>query len=317
MAALSVALVKGVLAALLVALPARAISSELVIEIDPAAERLLDARAARRLVALELADVEVPARTAAQPALFYRVLGRARGLVRVELWERGELHDARVVSTAQGSAHLVARRVALAAAELARGLRQKRLAESRREARELTRLRAAARARAERTREGPFAVRGGSGTWRGDAVTLVGSSLTFELSVRSPVRIDLGARWLGGFDDRTPGRLTLLEASIGPARRFRLTPALDLDLAAALSPVLVHVSGATAVDAVPSVHQTWSARGAVSGRLEPRLGRAVRAFIGFESSLLLRSVLAQFPDGRERHYSGVFLGGELGLVVTP
>lgn len=295
-----------------------ALTSEIVIEIDVRAERLLDARAARRLVALELADVDVPASSSDfEPALFYRVLGRAGQSVRVELWERGEFHDARVVSALEGSGQLVARRVALAAAELARDLRQRRIAERRREERERKLQHERDRIAAQRTREGPLALRSTFAFVRSSDLTLGASSLTGEISLRSRIRLDLGARLMLGEDDAGRARFTWMELTLGPSRRFHLSPALELDLSAFAAPAIVHVGGARAVDAVPSVRQTWSARAGTALRLQPRLTRTLRASFGLDASLALRSVAAQFPGGAEERYRGFFFGAELGLVMTP
>src|SRR5258706_16211119 len=120
---------------------------DVVIEIDSAAEHWVDARSARRLIPLELSDVDVPPAPALRRAaatLFFRVLGRPDGALRVELWERGEFHGARVLSASGENAQLVARRVTLAAAELGRRLSRKRQAQLEREQVE-ERARAAAR----------------------------------------------------------------------------------------------------------------------------------------------------------------------------
>lgn len=310
------ALLGGALSALL-AFPARA-ATEVVIEIDTLAERFLDARATRRLVALELGDVQVPASPGGpEPALFFRMLGYGQGVIRVELWERGELHDARLVSTSQGSEHLVARRVGLAAAELARGLRQRRLASLRRQARERAEAEADALKRALSTREGPLALRAAIGVQQGKELTLLASSLALELSLRGPLRLDLGARWAGGEDSGVPAPISFLEMTLGPARRFRIGSHVDLDVAPHAALGVVNVAGASAVDAVPGVRQTWSARAAMAVRLQPRLSRSARASVGVEASLLLHDILAQFPDGRGERYRGFFFGVDLGVVLTP
>ncbi|HET9929539.1 MAG TPA: hypothetical protein VFQ35_02580, partial [Polyangiaceae bacterium] len=94
-----------------------------MIEIDPAAEAILDARAVRRQVSLELSEIDVPsfgaggggaASAAPSPPLFVRVLGRVDRQVEVELWARGELSGRRVVSGAESGQHLLVRRVGLA-----------------------------------------------------------------------------------------------------------------------------------------------------------------------------------------------------------
>lgn len=296
----------------------RAAPSQVVIEIEPAAEPLLDARAARRLVALELADVAVPAGpTGAAPALFYRVLARPSGLLHVELWERGELVDARVVSSAQGSVHLASRRVALAAAELARGLRQKRLALKRREAQARERLQREASDRAARTKEGPIALRSSVAGLRGDELALLGSSIFGELTLHGSTRLDLGARWLSGVHVDQRAALGWFEVAVGPAHRLRLSPSLDLDVSALASAAVVHVGSAIAVDAVASQQQSWTARAAAVLRLQPRITRSLRASVGVETSLLLRSVPVTFPGPEAARFEGLFLGAELGVVVTP
>lgn len=301
-----------------VAPPAAGLTSEVVIEINAAAERSLDARSARRLVALELADVDLPAASrGAEPALFYRVLGEERGLVRVELWERGKLHDARLVSASGGSGQLVARRVALAAAELARDLRQRRLVERRREERRRAQLLLKARAARERMREGPVALRSAVGVVRGEELTLAGSSLSGELSLRGGLRVDFGGRLLLGQDGEGLARITWIELAVGPAHRFALGSALALDLGAFVAPAVVHIAGAEAVDAIASVRETWTARAGTALRLQPRLTRSLRASFGLDTSILLRSVAARFPGPREERYRGLTFGAELGLVFTP
>ena len=86
-----------------------------LVEIGDSAESILDARATRRLVQLELSEIDVPAASGnkrARAPLFFRVI-KVEQDVRVELWERGEYHGARVVSGSNAAGQLGARRVAL------------------------------------------------------------------------------------------------------------------------------------------------------------------------------------------------------------
>lgn len=297
---------------------ALALSSEIVIEIDAAAEPALDARALRRLTRLELSDVDVPPVSGGlDPALYYRVLGQASGLLRVELWERGELHGARVVSVSEGSTQLVARRVALAAAELARDLRQRRILSNRRAIRRRALALQKERERSERPREGPVALRSSLGAARGEGFSLLTSSVFGELSLRGRLRFDAGARlWVGG-DDRGRARITWLEVPLGPSYRVPINPWLGLDFSAFVAPAILHVAGAEAVQDVRSVRETWTARAGASLRLQPQLTPTLRASLGFESSLLLHTVVARFPSTRQDRYRGAIFGAELGLVLTP
>jgi hypothetical protein len=289
-----------------------------VIEIDAAAEAILDARAARRLASLELAEIDVPSDVYGRtPALFYRVLGRPERHVRVELWELGVLYDVRVVSGAQSGGHLLARRVALAAAELARRLRQKRVISKRDRDRELERLRMLAALATARTREGPLALRAELFGLRSEKLSLFGPSLGLEFNLRRSLRVDFVAGLLGGGDDQGRARLILAEFGMGPAFRWALAPRFDLDFAALALASSVHVAGATAVDAIAGERDTWTARVAFALRVQPRLARWVRASAGAEGGLFLRPIPAQFPGGVAERFRGWYLGAALGVVLTP
>lgn len=281
---------------------------------DAQAETLLDERVVRRLIALELGDIEVPPSGNAT-GLFYRVRGSASGVVEIELWEVGTLRGQRVVSRSERGA-LAARRVALAAAELARGLRQQRLTERRALARERARRRARAAERRKKQLEEAFAVRSAAHVARGDALTMFGPWLTMGLGVHGPTRLDLGARLLGARDDAGRATLTAYELTFGPARRFALSPALSLDLAAVGAIAAVHVGGATAVDGIEGQRETWTARAGLAVRLEPRLTRFVRISLGVEAGSSLRAIPATFDDERVR-FRGLYAGVDLGLVITP
>ena len=291
--------------------------TQAVLEIDNAAESVLDARVARRLVLLELADIDVPPDLKAQkPALFFRVLGEPERWVRVELWERGVLFDVRMVSGAQSGGHLLARRVALAAAELARRMRQRRRIEKRDHDRELQRRRSRVTLEAARTREGPLAVRTELAAARTRQLTLLGPGLSAELSLRRALRLDLGAHYLGAWDHSGRALLSFAELSVGPALRARVASRLDLDFAARAAAAAVHIAGASAVDAIVGERDTWTARAGLALRLQPHLARWARASVGAEGGFFLRPMLASFPDGRER-FQGWYLGFSLGLVTTP
>lgn len=292
--------------------------ARVVIEVDAAGERLLDARAVRRLVALELSDVDVPEELdGAAPALFYRVLGDNRGFVDLELWERGTLHGSRRVSSADRAGHLFARRVALAAAELARALRQQRLAKRRVEARRVARERAERRLRLTRTLEGPIAVRTGVFLARGDSLSVFGSNLALGFTLIEATRLELGSRISGAELEDAGARWTALELELGPAHRFRLSSGLDLDLSAMLGASALHVAGARGVDAIAAQDETWTARAALSLRLEPRLNRWIRASFGLEGGQYLRAVPIETREGATSRIRSPYAGLALGLVLTP
>lgn len=295
-----------------------------MVEIDAAAERLVDPRSARRLVPLELSDVALPANgvplangaARGAPVLFFRVLGRADGSLRIELWERGEYHGARVLNGAGENPQLVARRVALAAAELARRLARKREATLARD----ERLKKAREARAqelrERTQDGPLALRSelALGATPGKLL-LFGQRLSGELTLRGPLRLDVGGElWTGSLEPSLGVELGGL--SLGPAYRIALTRSLDLDLGLHAAALLIGVPKARALDAVAEQDSSWTARLTLAPRFEVRLSRQVRALFGAEAGGLLRTVSYQSNETTQR-LRGVWWGASLGLVVTP
>jgi hypothetical protein len=295
---------------------------QVVIEIDSAAERWVDARATRRLILLELSDVELPAPVAAprrSQSLFMRVLGSEGGLVRVELWERGEFHGGRRLSLAEASSQLAARRVALAAAELARQLRYKRLAQRERVEREERRQRLLAARKAERTLDGPHALRSGVdvlGLPQSELV-MAGPKLTFELNLSGPFRVDLGAEWLFGSVVDGDTRLSALGLLLAPSRRVVLGRALDLDLGVELALSSVHFDRVLAVDAIGGQSETWTARAGAAARLQLRMSRNLRFGLGPRAGAVLRRMPIELMSGDRRDLGGVWLGAELGIVITP
>jgi hypothetical protein len=290
-----------------------------IVEIDPRVE--VDARAARRLVQLELSDVDVPKRSGdPEVALFVRVLAAGEGRIRVELWERGEAHGARLVSGTHGGSQLIARRVALAAAELARGLRQKRRAAERALVLEERRKMLAAEAERQRTLDGPRALRPAvAATFVGlGDLALVGPSLTGELHVADATRLDLGIA--AGFGNilSTDSAVETLELGLGPAVRVPIPSAgLDLDFSAFGKTGVLSFANVAGVDGIDGQRQTWWARAGASSALQLRLERTTRLSLGFSLGATLRRVPVTLADGRDLRLGGFFVGTELGVVFTP
>jgi hypothetical protein len=288
-----------------------------LVEIDGAAERLVDARSTRRLVPLEVSDVALPQADGARgrSVLFFRVLGREGGL-RVELWERGEFHGARTLSGAGENPQLVARRVALAAAELGRRLARKREAALARD----ERLRESRIARQhelqQRTQDGPIALRAElSVALSPGKLALFGQRVTAERSLYRQLRLDIGGELWGGTLD--PALISELQGvSVGPGYRAPLTRLLDLDLGASASAFLLQVPAASSLDGIQRQDTSWTARLAVAARLQLRLSRQVRGLLGVEGGALLRSVSYATATGPDR-LSGSWWSVNLGIVVTP
>jgi hypothetical protein len=301
---------------LAVSVPSRARVA--AIEIEPRVEVSLDARAVRRLIQLELSEVVVPPRVGdAEAELFVRVLSSAEGQLRVELWERGEQHGARLVSGLQKTPTVAARRVALAAAELARGLRQKRRLLALESERARRRAEREERARLARTLDGPAALRvGGEWVW-GRNLWLGGPTLDGELSVLGRLRVDAGAAWTFGRLGPGSTGVESLAVRAGPARRFVLGTHTDLDFGLRAEADLLTFHGVYGVDQMRGERQTWSVRALGMARLERRLSRSVRLELGVIGGAALRRVPVTLADGRALRIGGGLVGGELALILTP
>jgi hypothetical protein len=297
--------------------PVHANPGAAVIEIDPRAEVLIDPRALRRRVQLELADVAVPPPPGQQEAaLFFRVLVAGSSDLRIELWERGVEYGSRVVAGATDTGPLLARRVALAAAELARELSDTREDEANERHQAQAQKAALERAARERTRNGPHALRSSAtGAWS-PKLALVGPALTAELDAYKKTRVDFGAAaTYGTFVRDTP--VEAFSLGFGPARRVVLGPRWDLDFGLHAAAWLLVLPEARGVDGIAGQHQTWTASVDARVRIEPRLSRSVRLELGVGGGALLRRVPFERADGRAEHVTGLFGAAEVGVVITP
>jgi len=295
----------------------RANPAAAIIEIDPRAEALIDPRALRRRVQLELADVTVPPPLGqSEAALFFRVLALSGSELKIELWERGVAYGSRVVAGGADAGPLLARRVALAAAELARELSDTREDEATERADAAAQRAALERAARERTRDGPRALRPGVSAAWSPKLALAGPTLVSELHVYRKERLDLGAgAAYGVFAQGTPAEAFSL--GVGPARRVVLSPRWDLDIGARAAASLLVLPDARAVDGIVGQHQTWTASVDALVRLEPRLSRGVRLALGVGGGTLLRPVPFERHDGGAARVSGPYVAAELSLVLTP
>jgi len=291
-----------------------------LVEIGDSAESILDARATRRLVQLELSEIDVPAASGnkrARAPLFFRVI-KVDHDVRVELWERGEYHGARVVLGSNAAGQLGARRVALAAAELARRLQKKRQLQAERE-RIAGLARAAEAAReARRALDGPLALRSSLEVASIGALTttLAGPRLLTQWTLQKRARIEAGFAWLIG-SAPAAAQAEWLELSCAPMQRLSLAEAVDLDLGLNLAAAWLRLAKVRGVDDILDQNETWSARATAVVRIEPRLSRQLRLSLGMDAGLMLREVRFQSLTGSAERLRGAWLGLGLGVVFTP
>lgn len=271
------------------------------------ASRVVDAPLTRRLVALETADIDVPPPPeVAFAPLYFRVLSESPGSVRVELWELGRLHGFRRISTA-GTEQLKARRIALAAAELSRQLRRRRLSEI-----------AAARAPKpddQGTTRGvdgfPIAGRlfwgaGARGAVPSSGGVLVGPFIRGALRFDTRQWVGLDAAWLAGdLPDFGGAGARWMEAGISAGQGILLSKRLVLDLGLGAAAASVH-AGAT---------DSGSARAGAVTRLVWNLGAHTALAVGPDVFAVLHRVNA--AGDSDGHLSGLWVGLDLELRLTP
>jgi hypothetical protein len=290
----------------------------LIVEVGADASRLVDSRVTGRLVALETADVDVPGppNVSPRPPLYFRILGRAEEALRVELWELGRPCGARSVSSV-GTSSLRARHIALAAAELARQLRRRRLVEL-----------AAARPlpsggrTPESTRAGApiygrflwSASARGASVGAGDA-WLIGPGVDATLRFSSGQRLSLGAAWLVGKAPLLGGGARWLEASLSFAQALPVTRTFDLQLGLGASAASVRLEQPGGAGGAPL--DTWSSRGFAFARADARLSRTLSLAFGPDIGVVLRPIPVTGPGGGALRLGGLWLGGALTLSVDP
>lgn len=296
----------------------------MVVEIGDSAKSLLDTRLARRLIQLELSDLHIPPDPALRraprgTALFFRVFGARGEMFRVELWDHGEFCGARLLTGERGSPELRSRRVALAAAELARRLHQRRLTE----------LAIANAKRKGADNDKNDAARhwarlalgaGALAAWLGPRdAWLAGPELRGELRFPGGMRVGLGAAWLAGSVNGVPASpgLRWFELSLSPGWTVKMDPAFDLDLGLNAAAAAAHFTRIAAVDGIPGELDTWSARAALHVWAEPRLGPGLRLALGPEVGAVLRPLPFRDETGVERRVGGLWLEAAVGVVLDP
>ncbi len=305
-------------------------SPQVVVEIDRRAARSLNDRLTRRLIELELGELEVPPPIAQDEgevpptgrSIFVRVVGEGDDALRVELWEHGVFHGARLVAVGEEtSEQLRARRIALTAATLGRRLRITRLREAR-----LAAERARLEAEAERAlQEQPppsrialgahlrGAVVGPAGFW------LAGPGLEGQLRLATGERLDLGLSWLTGtaFQLADSPAIQWMELSLAPGYSFQLGERLDLVAGLELAAAAVHVSRVLAVDDIAQQRETWSSRAAGRLLFEWDAGRNGHLRFGPEIGASLRRIPVVDPAGDAQRLGGFWLGASIGWEFDP
>lgn len=290
--------------------PLRAAAPEIVTDIDAAAERWLDAGATRRLIMLELAEVDVAPSPRSEPgpvSLYYRVRGQRDGL-RIELWDRGELLGVRMLRASEHAKQLNSRSAALTAAELARRANHERRAAARRLARRRDELSVLHRRAAEERRTLGWWLRSGATVeliGRAEAWQL-GTSLEAVHTARSRLRLSWGVRASAGSFEGDA--LQSFGVNAAPGYLFRLPAEFGLEVGLATSASVYRIAEARRLDGVAGQTETWSALAGPFVRLEGPLAERARFNVGPTLGLALRRFTLVDARGRQRDFGGAFFG---------
>jgi hypothetical protein len=290
-----------------------------MVDVSRDAAALIEPRATERLIELETADVDVPAPPGAtfRPPLYFRIFALSQTSLRVELWELGKQYGARSVSTL-GSDNLKARRIALTAAELARRLRQQRLAE-------IAALSAPKSGEDEDSKRALLPIYGrftwGAGV-RGAAIGpssawVLGPAIDATLRFSSGPRLSLGAAWLVGQAPEFAASASAgwAEATLTYLHGFPLSPSFELSAGLTAAAGAVRIGEPSGPASAPL--DTWSSRAGLLVRAEVRAARYLFLSAGPDVGVVLSPISATGEDGARQRIGGIWLGGALSVTIDP
>lgn len=293
-----------------------------VVELSSPAEKWVDRGLVKRLIELELSDVEVPPPPGAEsaldaPGLYVRVL-RVRGRIVVELWDRGERKGQRRLSPSE-SRVLTARRIALASGELALRLRDQRLAEQR-----AYRLRQR-RLAGELARPKPpmISARPFFSTELAGGVALDGGLALWGPRMRGGLTLDNGSEVLMGAalgngtarELHDSPALEWFEFSTGAGYWFGVDGTVRWRLGADAALATVHFLDATVWSEAGSARETWTARGTGQAKVSWAVSRSVRLDASLEAGAILRRMWLRAADGEREGIGGLWLGAGVGVTM--
>lgn len=310
------------LAGVLIGGPSHAVPA--VVEVAENVEELVDARLARRLIRLELADVELPPTrgtipksvpqrtpTQAEEVVFVRLL-RNGETITVELWAQGQLSGERHLTASTNEQHQ-ARRVALASAELARRLRELRVVERQRVLRQhLASANAdAAPSYVTKVNVGLSAALAGA-WWADPSATLLGPRVSLGSTAESGIGLALVASAFGAADAAVVRSWT--ELAVRPSWVHRTSAATAVHAGLQLGAGVVALAPNAEFEGSDVSRQTWTAKAAIDVRGEWLLSPRVSLVVSPELGWMMRN-LEVSRGGAAADLGGLWLGVSLGACA--
>ena len=290
-----------------------------VVEISEEAEAVVDSQLARRLIRLELSDVDLPqvvgdrAQRQDREVVFVRLL-RTGETLKVELWARGQPSGERRLDVL-GTEQYQARRVALASAELARRLRESRILERQRFLKRHLRPATTSVEHPSYTLQlqAGAAIGVNSAVWPRSEALLVGPQLEVWARTESGLGIALFGSVYSTATAAKPTGAQWTEVGLRPSWSFELDSRVKLAVGTLGSVAVFDVGRSSKVPSHPESQQTWGARLAARADLEWWFKDNVALSLGPEVGLHLREV-AVHPERTEDER--VSIGGAwIGLGV--
>jgi hypothetical protein len=275
----------------------------------------------RRLIQLELGEIHIPkpyrAPKHAPSPPYFRVTLSGEDL-EVQLWHRGEFQGRRKLSS-RGAQALVARRVALVAAELATRLVERR----RRHAKRMRREQAKALRRSLARRGRPIFARwamssGARGANLGSDAWLFGGYLGAQLRFDSSARIEMaGSVMMGptpGVPNAGPGEW--LELSIAPGYQLHWTSRHSSYAALVAAAATQHITRSGSREPREPAVDEWNARAALRLGHAVRVGPSLELEVNGEVGSALRRINIPAASG-DRRLGGLWLGLALAVNLDP
>lgn len=303
----------------LISAPCFAVSA--VIEVADDVQTLVDVRLARRLIRLELADVELPQVNGAAPTegvqgspqkadevVFVRLLRQGETLV-VELWTKGEFSGERRLSTSDNEQHQ-ARRVALASAELARRVREVRVVERQRVLQEHLVASAANSPKYLTALNVGLDAGVSTGWWAAADTPLLGPRVSMWGVTEAGVGLGITGTAMTAMASGVVRSWT--ELALRPSWLTQVNSALSLGFGLQIGASVVGVSRQASFPGSEVSHQTWASKVALDAHVEWAITPRMSVIAAPEFGWMLRSLVVETPE-RTRSLDGAWLGVALGV----